>query len=145
MTNSSETHRPETPKLTVDIIIALNDYPRIDGNPQIVLVERRYEPFGWAIPGGFVDIGETVEQAAVREAREETSLNVVLTGIVGVYSDPARDPRFHTVSVVFKAQADGKPVAADDAKNLDNFALSRLPDLVFDHQGIMKDYIKQLP
>lgn len=131
---------PQTPKLTVDIVIALNDFPKINSCPQIVLIERRYQPLGWAIPGGFVEIGETVEQAAIREAKEETCLNVVLTGLLGVYSDPSRDTRMHTVSVAFMASAFGYPIAADDAKAVSHFPLNKLPDLVFDHQKIINDY-----
>ena len=88
--------RPVTPLLTVDIIIEMVDRP---GRP-VVLIERRNPPPGWALPGGFVDVGETLEQAAVREAREETSLEVALKTLLGNYSDPARDARGHTVSAV---------------------------------------------
>lgn len=127
---------PRTPALTVDTIIAMRDRP---GAP-VVLIERRYEPLGWALPGGFVDIGETVEQAAVREAREETGLAVTLGTLLGVYSDPARDARGHTVSVVFTAAAVGTPVAADDARAVDIFSLDALPPLAFDHRKILDDY-----
>lgn len=121
--------------LTVDVVIELLDEPG-----RIVLIERGNAPFGWALPGGFVDIGETVEQAAVREAKEETGLEVCLKQLLGVYSDPARDPRGHTCSVVFIAEAKGKPVAGDDAKNLSAFALDSLPPLAFDHSVILNDY-----
>jgi 8-oxo-dGTP diphosphatase len=128
--------RPQTPALTVDTVIALRDRP---GAP-IVLIERRFEPLGWALPGGFVDLGETVEQAAEREAREETGLEIVLGPLLGVYSAPGRDPRGHTVSVVFTAAAAGNPVAADDARAVGIFNLDDLPPLAFDHARILEDY-----
>ncbi len=108
---------PKTPYLTVDIIIERQK----DGRKQIVLVKRKNPPHGWALPGGFVDYGETVEEAAVREAREETGLDVRLKRQFHVYSDPSRDPRLHTVSVVFIAEADGEPQGADDARKPDFF------------------------
>lgn len=125
------------PAPTVDIIIELCD--RRDR--PIVLIERQNEPFGWAIPGGFVDYGEAVEAAARREAREEISLDVTLVEQFCVYSDPTRDARQHTLSVVFIATAKGKPVAADDAKTVGVFALDALPEpLCFDHACILQDY-----
>lgn len=130
--------KPITPLLAVDIIIALKDRP----NQPIVLIKRRNPPLGWALPGGFVDIGETLEQAAVREAREETGLEVTLESLLGCYSDPARDPRGHTVSVVYTASAAGLPKAADDAAEVDLFSVSNLPEnLAFDHHQILMDYI----
>ena len=130
-------YRNPTP--TVDIIIELIDKP---GRP-IVLIERRNEPLGWAIPGGFVDYGESVETAAVREAEEETSLEVELIEQFYVYSDPDRDPRQHTLSVVFLATATGEPKAADDAKNLGVFERWRIPtNLCFDHDRILQDYLR---
>lgn len=124
---------PRNPLVTVDIIIELP--------AGIVLIERRNPPHGWAIPGGFVDYGESLEDAARREAEEETGLKVKLKTLLYAYSRPDRDPRQHTVSVVFIAQARGKPVAADDAKNLGVFSLSRLPQpLAFDHAQILADY-----
>ena len=129
---------PVTPLLAADIIIELSDRP---GRP-IVLIERRYPPFGWAIPGGFVDVGETVEQAAVREAREETALAVRLVALLGVYSDPARDARGHTASAVFVATAQGLPEARDDAVALAVFSPEDLPpNLAFDHARILADYL----
>jgi 8-oxo-dGTP diphosphatase len=130
---------PATPLLTTDIVIELADRP---GRP-IVLIERKHEPFGWAIPGGFVDVGETVERAAVREAREETSLEVTLIALLGVYSDPARDPRSHTASVVYVARARGEPRARDDAKSVAVFSPEALPAaLAFDHARILSDYLE---
>ena len=131
--------KPITPLLAVDIIIELIHRP---GRP-IVLIERRYPPPGWAIPGGFVDVGESVEQAAIREAREETALDVSLTGLLGVYSDPLRDARGHTVSAVYVAQASGDPRALDDAKALAVFSPEYPPEnLAFDHALILADYLE---
>jgi 8-oxo-dGTP diphosphatase len=128
---------PVTPKLTVDIIIELVDQP---GRP-ILLIERKYPPYGWALPGGFVDVGETLEQAAVREAAEEISLPVNLKTLLGCYSDPARDSRNHTVSAVYIAEAHGRPQAADDAASVQAFLLDSLPEpLAFDHALILDDY-----
>jgi 8-oxo-dGTP diphosphatase len=104
-----------------------------------VLVERKHEPTGWALPGGFVDVGETVEAAAVREAREETGLEVRLLEQLRAYSDPRRDPRGHTVSVVFLAAADGEPRGGDDAAQARPFGWDALPPLVFDHPEILGD------
>src|SRR6185295_10980952 len=121
------------PLLTVDIII------EIDG--KIVLIERKNPPHGWALPGGFVDYGESIESAAVREAAEETSLAVNLTDQFYTYSDPHRDPRHHTVSTVFIATAQGVPEAADDAKTVRTFHENNLPaPLAFDHARILRDY-----
>ena len=129
--------RPETPLLAVDIIIELIDRP----DRPIVLIERRNPPYGWALPGGFVDVGESLEQAAVREAREETCLDVKLKILLGCYSSPQRDPRGHTVSPVYIAEASGEPRAADDAKNLRYLPVTELPDdLAFDHGLILSDY-----
>jgi len=127
---------PITPSLTVDAIIELTDRPE----RPIVLIERRNPPYGWALPGGFVDRGETVEQATVREALEETCLQIELVSLLGVYSDPGRDPRGHTVSVVYVARATGEPRAEDDAKNIDIYSPDRVPDLAFDHDRILQDY-----
>ena len=132
---------PETPKLAVDIIIELVDQP----DRPILLIERKNPPYGWALPGGFVDVGETLEQAAVREAKEEISLDVKLKTLLGCYSDPGRDPRGHTVSPVYIAEATGEPAAADDAANVQIFTLDDLPEaLTFDHAQILDDYRKFL-
>lgn len=125
------------PVPTVDIIIELMDRPY----RPIVLIERLNPPFGWALPGGFVDYGESVESAAEREAAEETGLQIKLTEQFQVYSDPQRDPRLHTLSVVFLAMAKGDPLAGDDAKNLGVFEIWDLPNnLCFDHDRILRDY-----
>ena len=131
--------RPTTPLLAADAIIELFDRP---GHP-IVLIKRKHPPLGWAIPGGFVDVGESVESAARREAREETSLTVELVSLLGLYSDPARDPRGHTVTAVYVAQARGEPKAADDALHLEIFQLDHLPvTLAFDHAQVLADYVR---
>jgi 8-oxo-dGTP diphosphatase len=129
------TYRNPVP--TVDIIIELVDRP----HRPIILIERKNPPLGWAIPGGFVDYGETVETAAVREAQEEIGLAVELIEQFHVYSDPNRDPRQHTLSVVFIATGTGEPQAADDAKNLGIFHHWDIPGhLCFDHDQILRDY-----
>lgn len=122
------------PLPTVDIIIEVNE--------GIVLIKRKNPPFGWALPGGFVDYGESLEEAARREAKEETGLEVALLSQLGAYSDPARDPRQHTLSVVFIAGATGKPKASDDAAEVKVFAVPDLPkNLAFDHDKILQDYL----
>ncbi len=123
-----------------------NPYPTadviIENGSGIVLVRRKNEPLGWALPGGFVDAGECVEAAAVREMKEETGLDVQLDTLLYVYSDPARDPRFHTMTIVFVGRADGEPVGDDDAAEARSFPLDALPSpIVFDHAGIIADYI----
>lgn len=126
---------PRNPYPTVDVIIELPG--------GIVLVRRRNPPPGWALPGGFVDYGESVERAAVREAREETGLEVELTALLGVYSDPDRDPRFHTMSTVFVASARGTPRGGDDAAEARVFDPENLPEpMAFDHAGIIADYLE---
>lgn len=129
--------RPVTPLIAADAIIELVDYP----SRPIVLIERRFPPPGFAIPGGFVDVGESLEQAAVREAREETGLEVKLKALLGLYSDPKRDSRGHTVTAVYVAEASGTPVAADDAKSIFIADADTLPEpLAFDHAMVLADY-----
>ena len=126
--------RPVCPPIAADAIIEIGD--------RIVLIERKNIPYGWAIPGGFVDFGETVEQAAIREAKEETSLDVELRTLLGVYSRPDRDPRGQTVSVVYIGRASGIPLARDDAKAAALFFPDQPPSpLAFDHAIILADYI----
>ncbi|MFZ5775096.1 MAG: NUDIX domain-containing protein [Thermodesulfobacteriota bacterium] len=120
------------PAPTVDIIIQTAE--------GIVLIERKNPPLGWALPGGFVDYGESLEQAAVREALEETGLAVQLLGQFHTYSDPSRDTRRHTISTVFLATAQGEPRAGDDAGRVAIFSENALPPLVFDHRKILDDY-----
>jgi len=125
------------PAPTVDLIIEMCDRP----HRPIILIERLNEPHGWALPGGFVDYGETVETAARREAQEETNLNVTLIEQFQVYSDPTRDPRKHTLSIVFIATATGTPTAQDDAKSLAIVQPWEMPtQLCFDHGKILTDY-----
>ena len=126
----------KNPIPTVDIIIEIEDLG-------IVLIDRKNPPYGWALPGGFMDYGETFEEAAIREAKEETSLDIVLLCQLHAYSDPKRDPRKHTVTVAFAAEAIGTPVAGDDAKSIGIFTKDNLPSpVVFDHGKIISDYFK---
>jgi len=126
---------PRNPYLTVDVIIELPE--------GVVLVERKNPPCGWALPGGFVDYGEPLETAALREAKEETGLDIRLVEQFYCYSAPDRDPRHHSVTTVFIATAQGKPAAADDAASLGVFDCRHLPDgLVFDHARILRDYCR---
>ena len=128
---------PRGPHVTVDAIIELP-------GDRVVLIERGYPPLGWAFPGGFVDYGEPAEAACVREAKEETGLDVALVTLLGVYSDPDRDPRLHTLSVVYVARAEGEPVGGDDAKAAHAVPAAELLDrtLVFDHERIARDYFR---
>jgi ADP-ribose pyrophosphatase YjhB (NUDIX family) len=125
------------PVPTVDIIIEM-------GGSGIILIKRKNPPYGWALPGGFVDCGESLEQAAIREAKEETSLGITLLSQFHTYSDPTRDFRKHTISTVFIARAEGTPVAADDAEEIGIFTRDTLPSpLAFDHESIVKDYFNR--
>ena len=119
---------------TVDIIIELD-------RRGIILIKRKNYPYGWALPGGFVDYGESLEDAAVREAKEETGLDVKLIRQLHTYSRPDRDPRHHSISTVFIGAAEGEPRAADDAKEAGIFTKDTLPEpLAFDHGEILADY-----
>ena len=126
---------------TVDIIIEIESE---DGRQGIVLIKRKNPPYGWALPGGFVDYGESLEEAAIREAKEETSLDVELKSQLHTYSDPDRDPRQHTISTVFMAKAAGKPRAQDDASEIGIFTQEEINfPLAFDHQKILADYFER--
>ena len=125
------------PKPTVDIVIETRP-------GTVVLIERKNPPLGWALPGGFVDVGESLEEAAVREALEETCLAVELTRQFHTYSDPARDPRHHTITTVYLARAQGEPRGADDAAAARVFPYDELPsELAFDHAAILEDVIHE--
>ena len=132
----AEVHIYRNPFPTVDIIIEVG--------PKIVLIERKNPPHGWALPGGFVDYGESLEQAAIREAKEETGLQVELICQFYTYSAPDRDPRFHTITTVFIAKAEGEPEGGDDATRAKLFLPEEIPyeKLVFDHDRIVSDYLK---
>jgi ADP-ribose pyrophosphatase YjhB (NUDIX family) len=124
---------PTNPVPTVDVIIEYDH--------GILLIKRKNPPEGWALPGGFVDYGESLESAAVRETKEETGLAIELLRQFHAYSDPERDPRHHTITVVFLARANGLPVAGDDAKEVGIFRKDTLPELIaFDHRKILNDY-----
>jgi ADP-ribose pyrophosphatase YjhB (NUDIX family) len=128
----------QNPIPTVDIIIKIE-------SKGIVLIKRKNPPYGWAIPGGFVDYGESLEKAAVREAKEETNLDVKLIRQFHTYSEPKRDPRHHSISTVYIAKAKGIPKAKDDALEIGIFNQSNLPDeIAFDHRLILKDYFKSI-
>lgn len=125
--------KPITPLLTVDVIIMYEG--------KLVLIKRKNPPYKdmFALPGGFVDIGETVEQAAIREAKEETGLDIEIVNLIGVYSDPKRDPRSHTVSICFLAKGKGSLNADSDADDIGLFTFDNLPELAFDHDKIIRD------
>lgn len=128
----------KTPFISVDGIIELSN------GAGVVLIERQNPPHGWALPGGFVDLGETLTQALVREMKEEVTLDVTIKRLLGIYSSPTRDPRFHTVSAVFVCQAEGQPYAADDAKAVHIIPKEELlqsVEYVFDHRQIITDYL----
>jgi len=130
---------PKTPYLTTDGIIKVFA-PEFKG---IVLIKRKNPPLGYALPGGFVDIGERVEDALIREMKEETNLDVTIEKLLGIYSDPKRDPRLHTASAVFVCKAFDLPKAGDDAKEAFIVKLEEIPwnELVFDHRKILEDFI----
>lgn len=130
----------KNPYPTVDIIIEIK---KKNGECGIVLIKRKNPPYGWAIPGGFVDYGESLEQTALREAKEETSLDIRLIKQLHTYSDPERDPRKHTISTVFIAEAKGLPAAKDDAIDIGIFSRKEIDfPLAFDHEKILHDYFK---
>ena len=137
ITEKENEKKYKNPSLAVDIII-------INEEGKIVLIERKNPPYGWALPGGFVDYGESLETAAVREAKEETCLDIELIKQLHTYSEPDRDPRQHVVSTVFVARANGQvPKAADDAKNLQLFDMYDVPKLAFDHLKILDDFVDE--
>jgi len=134
--NEIEVHQNPIP--TVDIIIEIP-------SKGVVLIKRKNPPYGWAIPGGFLDYGESLEEAAIREAKEETNLDVELIRQFHTYSDPERDPRHHSVSTVYIAKGKGIPEANDDAVEIGVFNGSNLPkEIAFDHRSILKDYFKSV-
>ena len=134
----AELERPGSPSPTVDIIIECRTE---EGEEGIILIKRKNPPLKWALPGGFVDYGESLEDAAVREAKEETFLDVKLQRQFHSYSDPSRDPRQHNITTVFIALAEGNPRAGDDAEEAALFHEGNLPELAFDHARILKDYL----
>jgi len=139
----------QCPKCQNEIEIYQNPIPTVDiiiecGTEEIVLIKRKNPPFGWAIPGGFVDYGESLEEAAVREAKEETNLTIELIRQFHTYSDPDRDPRHHTISTAYIAKGEGIPEAKDDALEIGVFTRSNLPEqIAFDHRTILEDYFRK--
>jgi ADP-ribose pyrophosphatase YjhB (NUDIX family) len=139
----------ECPKCKNEIEVYQNPIPTVDiiieiKSKEIVLIKRKNPPYGWAIPGGFVDYGETLEETAVREAKEETNLDVKLIKQFHTYSDPQRDPRHHSISTVYIGKGDGIPRAKDDALEIGIFNKSNLPtEIAFDHRSILNDYFRQ--
>lgn len=133
----------KNPKPTVDVIIEINYQESNEKN--IVLIKRKNPPYGWALPGGFVDYGESLENAAIREAKEETNLEIDLIRQFHSYSDPSRDKRFHTITTVFIAKANGVPTGKDDALEAKIFNVNELPsEIAFDHKNIILDYISKI-
>jgi ADP-ribose pyrophosphatase YjhB (NUDIX family) len=139
-------HIAKCPRCGSDVETYRNPFPTVDivviRDRKILLIERKNPPKGWALPGGFIDYGETAESAAVRELKEETGLTASRIDLLGVYSDPNRDPRFHTLSVVYLAQVEGVIQAGDDAMCAEWFAFDQLPaQIAFDHRRIISDAI----
>jgi ADP-ribose pyrophosphatase YjhB (NUDIX family) len=138
------------PKCKEEIVVYQNPIPTVDIIIEIepkgvVLIKRKNPPYGWAIPGGFVDYGESLEEAAIREAKEETNLDVKLVRQFHTYSDPERDPRHHSISTVYIAKAEGIPQAKDDALEIGIFSELNLPgQIVFDHRSVLKNYFKRV-
>jgi ADP-ribose pyrophosphatase YjhB (NUDIX family) len=138
----------QCPKCQYEIEIYRNPIPTVDiiieiESKGIILIKRKNPPYGWAIPGGFVDYGESLEEAALREAKEETNLDVEQLKQFHTYSDPQRDPRHHSISTVYVAKGRGKPRAKDDAIEIGIFTESSLPrEIAFDHRLILLDYFK---
>ncbi len=131
----------KNPIPTVDIIIEME---HSGGQPEIVLIKRKNPPYGWALPGGFVEYNESLEQAAKREAKEETSLDIQIVSQMFTYSDPMRDPRFHTITTVYIARANGTPEANDDAAEIGVFSREKIDfPLAFDHAKILEDYFQR--
>ena len=124
---------PRNPFPTVDVIVER-------GNGNVLLVQRTNPPLGWALPGGFIDYGEAAETAARREVTVETGVSVLLTDLLGVYSAPERDPRHHTLTIVYIGRSRDPAQAGDDAADVQEFALDALPEMAFDHDRILRDY-----
>lgn len=136
----------QCPQCQHQITTYKNPIPTVDSiiiyEGGIVLIKRTNPPFGWALPGGFVDYGETLESAAIREAKEETGLDIILTGQFHTYSDPNRDARFHTITTVYIARGTGTLLAGDDAAEARVYTRDNLPDMAFDHRHILQDYFQ---